>query len=74
MESSRRGTGLKQKMINSVSGPLSLRCLIDNEVDMFCRWLDLGVWRQDLPGVLGVISLETVKMPNGWDEAWWSIA
>ena len=30
-------------------------------MEMPCRWLDFGVWRQVLDGVLGVISLEVVK-------------
>ena len=61
MESSRRGKGYQEKMVNSVFDPLSWRCLRKSQVEMPCRWLDFGVWRQVLAGVLGVLSLEMVK-------------
>ena len=40
----------------------------ESQVEMPCRWLDLGVWRQVLAWVLWVISLEVVK--NGKCMGW----
>lgn len=51
VENSTRRTGLQENVTKSGLDSLSWRCLRDGQVEMSCRWLEFGVWRQVLAGV-----------------------